>query len=486
MKSKEIRKIIILGIISILIVGIIYVKRNLEYADFESLWFYSTSNIVNADLSLIYMNVLINLPFVILFTICFYIIFYGLKIKKYNLDIPPIKHLNKYKNIYISVIFISLIIILLQSVKTFNYVVNMQRNSDFIEKNYIDPKNVNVTFDENKKNLILIFVESLENSLFTKEQGGIWDYEIIPELYDLLNSNNSINFNPSYGMYMIQGASYTTSSIITNTTGVPLKIGYDRQGFSSENFMSGSYALGDLLKDNGYYNEVISGASTAYGGLDYYFKQHGDFNIIDIDTINNYGYSLEKNDYGKWGFNDNYLFELAKERLDVITKENKTFNLQLITIDTHFTDGYVGDYSVTKFKRQYENAYATTSKLIQEFIDYLKEQSYYDDTAIVIVGDHLLMQSNFVNNRMIENRTIYNCILNSSTKTLEKSNRIYTALDTYPTIISAIGGKIEGNKLGLGVNLFSNQDTLAEQYGVDKLDTELKKKSNFYNKNILN
>ena len=65
------------------------------------------------------------------------------------------------------------------------------------------------------------------------------------------------------------------------------------------------------------------------------------------------------------------------------------------------------------------------------------------------------------------------------------SGRTFTALDTYPTIVSAIGGKIEGNKLGLGVNLFSDEKTLAEKHKFKYLDKELQKKSDFYNKVIL-
>ena len=95
------------------------------------------------------------------------------------------------------------------------------------------------------------------------------------------------------------------------------------------------------------------------------------------------------------------------------------------------------------------------------------------------------MQTSFINNKMFKDRSIYNCIVNPYNKELSNKNRIYSALDNYPTIVSAIGGNIEGDKLGLGVNLFSNEKTLLERYGTVKADIELKKKSNFYNKKIL-
>ena len=150
----------------------------------------------------------------------------------------------------------------------------------------------------------------------------------------------------------------------------------------------------------------------------------------------------------------------------------------------YFVDGFVGDYSETKYSRQYENAYATTSKLIYDFVGYVKSQPYYEDTVIVILGDHLAMQSNFINNRMFDDRTIYFCIIDPDNREYKK-DIIYIALDTYPTIVSLLNGNIEGDRLGLGVNLFSREKTLAEEYGVKKLDKELRKKSEFYDKIIL-
>ena len=115
----------------------------------------------------------------------------------------------------------------------------------------------------------------------------------------------------------------------------------------------------------------------------------------------------------------------------------------------------------------------------------MQKQDFYEDTTILIVGDHLSMQHDYFTSRKINDRYVYNCIINSKVSTSNNSNRVFTALDTYPTIVSAIGGNIKGDKLGLGVNLFSKKKTLAEIYTYDYLNNELQKKSKFYNKNIL-
>ena len=49
----------------------------------------------------------------------------------------------------------------------------------------------------------------------------------------------------------------------------------------------------------------------------------------------------------------------------------------------------------------------------------------------------------------------------------------------------AMGADIEGNKLGLGVNLFSMKKTLSEKHDFDYINTEISKNSPFYNDYIL-
>lgn len=48
-----------------------------------------------------------------------------------------------------------------------------------------------------------------------------------------------------------------------------------------------------------------------------------------------------------------------------------------------------------------------------------------------------------------------------------------------------MGARIDGNRLGLGINLYSGEQTLLEKYGQDYLDIELIKDSKLYRKEIL-
>lgn len=93
------------------------------------------------------------------------------------------------------------------------------------------------------------------------------------------------------------------------------------------------------------------------------------------------------------------------------------------------------------------------------------------------------MQTEFF--KECSNRYIYNVIINSAVTTTNTKNRIFTAVDMYPTTVAAIGGTIKKDQLGLGINLFSDKKTLAEIYGLSEFNSNLDKNSLFYNTYIL-
>ena len=53
-------------------------------------------------------------------------------------------------------------------------------------------------------------------------------------------------------------------------------------------------------------------------------------------------------------------------------------------------------------------------------------------------------------------------------------------MDMFPTTLASIGADIEGDRLGLGTNLFSDKQTIPEIIGLDEFNNELSKGSNYY------
>ena len=86
-------------------------------------------------------------------------------------------------------------------------------------------------------------------------------------------------------------------------------------------------------------------------------------------------------------------------------------------------------------------------------------------------------------------RTIYNAFINSAIEAEDDKyykNRTFSSFDLYPTTLASLGVEIEDNKMGLGVNLFSDEKTLLEKYDYYYVLAELYKRSIFYDDCILN
>ena len=76
-------------------------------------------------------------------------------------------------------------------------------------------------------------------------------------------------------------------------------------------------------------------------------------------------------------------------------------------------------------------------------------------------------------------------IINPAVEPVNEKNRTFGTFDMFPTTLAAMGVEIPGDRLGLGTNLFSATPTLAEVHGVDYLNGEFQKNSDFYNSKFL-
>ena len=377
------------------------------------------------------------------------------------------------------------------------YIQSLTRVNTIFEDHYVDPRQANVTFPEEKRNLVYIYLESMENTVASREAGGQYTTSRIPELEALALDSTNISFSHQAsglgGALPLTGTTWTSAAMAAQSMGVPLKHslfntdGPDNREYKQ--FLPGAYGIGDVLEAEGYNQTFIMGSRAAFGGRNAMLGQHGDYQIIDYNRAQTSGMIPKGYDVW-WGYEDNKLFEFARHEMTRLAKENKPFNLQLLTADTHFTDGYLDAQCPTPYAQKYDNVYACSSRQVAEFVQWIQQQPFSDTTTIVLVGDHLGMQAPYYNAIIADNdtfqRTTYNVILNSAVTTERRHNRLFSSFDLYPTTIAALGATIEGERLGLGVNLFSNKQTLVEEYGrYEVLNQELGKRSEYYEQTIL-
>ena len=361
-----------------------------------------------------------------------------------------------------------------------DYVKNQGTYSTFIDDYYVNPKDVEIVFPQQKRNLIYIFLESMETTFADQENGGAFRKNVIPELTELAQeyedfSGESTGLNGGYSM---PGTTWTVGAMFAHTSGLPLNISISNNYMDTQDsFFSGIATLGDILDEEGYSQTLLIGSEAKFGGRELYFTEHGRFDIED------YVYALEEEmlpeDYRVWwGYEDQKLFRFAKDKLKELADQEEPFNLTILTADTHFEDGYLCERCPERYKDNYSNVMACSSSQVNEFIEWVKKQDFYEDTAIVLVGDHPTMDSDFckdVDSGYI--RKVYTSFINSAVEVQNDTNRNYTTFDMFPTALAAMGAEIEGDRLGLGTNLFSTVQTLTERVGIETEKKELEKKS---------
>ena len=368
------------------------------------------------------------------------------------------------------------------------FIINLFRKTDLYEKYYVDSSKVELTFPDKKRNLIYIFLESMENTYSSKENGGNYKEDLIPELSSLAFDN--IHFSQGEklgGAKVIAGTGWTTAGIVAQSSGVPLFTTLDFPAFNDQReFLPGVTSLGDILEKEGYNQEYLIGSDAIFGGRKFYFDKHGHYDIFDLKTA----YQKKKipEDYRVfWGYEDEKLFTFAKEEITRLSKQDKPFNFTMLTVDTHHPKGYVCSKCENQYKERLSNVIRCNSKQVGEFIEWLKQQDFYENTTIVVAGDHLSMAAEYIHSTYDKDyeHTTYNCFVNSVSQDQNSKNRKFTSFDMFPTTLAAMGVKINGEHLGLGVNLFSGEKTLLEKMGEQKLDQELRKQSDFYKNCIL-
>jgi phosphoglycerol transferase len=359
--------------------------------------------------------------------------------------------------------------------------------SDFIEENYADPDEIKLSFPQEKRNLVYIFLESMENTFAEPSAGGKVTADFIPELS--LLSRENVNFSNDEGLggaLSFSGTTWTAAAMVAQTSGIPVKVMITADAYGKDGeYLPGAVSIGDILKKEGYDQTLLVGSDADFHGRAPYFDMHGNYDILDTESLKAQG-RLDPDYREWWGFEDEKLFDFAKQELLRLSAGDAPFNLTMLTADTHFPDGYHCQVCQDEYPEQYPTVARCSSRMVYDFIRWIQQQPFYENTTIILCGDHLTMDPDFMQ-EVDENyqRTIYNCIINAPLEPVQEKNREFGTYDMFPTTLAALGVQIEGDRLGLGTNLFSAKQTLCEMYGFEALDWELQKRSEFYNTRFL-
>lgn len=340
------------------------------------------------------------------------------------------------------------------------YLAIHSQGGSIYDEEYVDPRRQTITFPQGKRNLIHIVMESMEMTYSDRAHGGHWETCLIPNLTTLAEEN--ISFST---MVDLSGANFTSGALGAQTSGLPL-IQYSS--------LPGAWALGDILAEKGYNQLFMCGSDGDFGMRKPYFEQH-QTEVWDYYTAQELGKIAPDYMVG-WGMEDFVLYDNAKEILTDLAQDSAPFSLTLLTVDTHFFDGMPCQYCESLYPTQYENVNHCADNLAYQFVQWIQEQDFYEDTTVIITGDHLSSDHGFFFRRDVEmaDRRIYNCVINPAPGLETPArDRTLTDVDIFPTMLRAIGAEWDGARLGLGVDLFSGEPTLVERIGQQALSIQV-------------
>ncbi len=375
-------------------------------------------------------------------------------------------------------------------VNIFGYINKIMRQTTLYEDYFVQPDDENIIFPEKKRNLIYIFLESMETTYMEEAEGGALKENAIPELMRLAEENINFSHNDNVGGFLTpSGTGWTVAGMVAQTSGVPLKGSsgaLENNEYGKDKFLPGVVTLSDILHNHGYTQAVMVGSDSLYANRNVYFKGHKTDYIYDIATAKKD--NIVDDDYFVWwGMEDEYVFEYAKDKIADLADEKEPFAFTLLTADTHFPDGYSCSQCKNDFSEQYDNVISCSSRQVESFVNWIKRQNFYENTTIVIAGDHLSMDYQYIKRNVSDDyqRRVYNCFINSVATGKNYKNRTFTGLDLFPTTLAAMGCEIRGGRLGLGTNLFSEKPTLAEEMGYENFDHNLLYSSKYYIKKFM-
>ena len=313
---------------------------------------------------------------------------------------------------------------------------------DWMVDLYQTPKPIAGT--EPPKNLILVYVESLENHR-VKESSS---------LKVLLNTVQAQQFS------IMPGTQWTLAGLVASQCGVPLfpvrGIGGNRYDLLDQAFLPHAICLGDVLKQAGYTTEYLGGAKTAFAGKDKFLMSHGFDRLIGREELAVH-YPQAEYPVDWWGYSDDVVYDFAKQRLRSLQDAQTPFFFSLLTLDTHGPKGLQTPYCRDQqFSKSVDDIFACAVAQLEDFAQWLDKEGFMRNSVVVVMGDHPFMAPQYRESlidqkwRSLSSRDVFFGMSVPGQETRQMSDMNH--FDVMPTVLGAMGFGLENHRAGLGRN----------------------------------
>lgn len=309
------------------------------------------------------------------------------------------------------------------------------------------------------RNVILVSMESLQSFVINNEMNG----EVVtPFLNSLTNDPNTYYFSDFYHQTGLGKTSDSEFIVENSLFGLGRGAVFFTHGENTYNSMA------EKLGENGYYTSVMHPNNKSFWNRDRIYQSFNIEKFYDIDS-----YTVGEGEAVNWGMKDIPFF---KQSAALMSEMPQPFYARMITLTNHYPfyldegDKYINEYTSNSGTL---NRYFQTVRYMDEslklFFEDLKAQGLYENSIIVLYGDHYGISENH-NKAMAmylnkEEITPYDSALLQSVPLFihipgsndgQEITQAAGQVDLRPTILHLLG--IETSKdMQLGADLFSEE-----------------------------
>ena len=368
-------------------------------------------------------------------------------------------------------IWAAIILYTLHYVNFLTYFQDQSTARDYYSEGaYVDPRGVKVSGSGNK-NLLMVYCESIEETFGRPEIMG----------EDLLAPLRPFIESPDLQIEQMPGADFTIGGIVSAQCGIPLKpisiLSGNLTGESLDEFLPGAVCLGDHLKADGYYSVYYNGSSGIFSGLDKFFLTHGyqefmgkegwlEKGLTDISKMN------------LWAMYDRDIVDLAIARIDELMAEGRKFSFAVSTMDTHEPGFLSSDCAEAGLSNDWPGYVKCSMSQVARLLQHIRDKGWEEEFVILVMGDHQTRKTELGQGDLLNAEGRYVLCSLRGTELIPMRPTI-THFDLYPTVLAALGFTVEGDRLGLGYNVFS-KDILPPQGYREELKDNVLSRSRIY------
>ncbi|AJH72678.1 LTA synthase family protein [Bacillus tropicus] len=251
----------------------------------------------------------------------------------------------------------------------------LQETENYVKANESEP-NPNMFGVAKGKNVIVVTLESLQTFLIGATVNG---QEVTPFLNEFINESYYFdNFFHQTG----QGKT-SDSEFLIDTSLYPLNRGAVFFTHGNNDYT----ATPEILRQQGYFTSVFHANNATF------WNRNIMYSALGYDRYyNELDYKITPETNLNWGLKD---IEYFDQSVDILKTVDQPFYARFLTLTNHYPFTYDED---TKFIEPYNSdngvfdRYIVTARYLDEsikkFIERLKAEGMYDDSIIVLYGDH--------------------------------------------------------------------------------------------------